>query len=248
MNNKKFDYSVSIIRILATSFILICHLLPQNLSWATQFFNVGVYIFLLISGFLYGNKKIKSFPYWLYSRFLKIFIPVIITAIFVALITNIFVDIDILPLFTYAFNLQGLNFLQGYFSLPFYHGLAHLWFVTVIMICYLLTIALKHFEEKTPSTKSIAVLIIISLVTISIVSSFLKIYIYYFIAYFTGYFFAKYLHKFTIKSCIFITLITIFSVAIRLITKNHFDNTVLYSHIIIPITHTTIAIWFFLFN
>ena len=59
----KKDTSIQIIRIFSMTMIVICHLLSimQNyyMIALSQFFSIGVYIFLFISGFLYGKKEIN---------------------------------------------------------------------------------------------------------------------------------------------------------------------------------------------
>ena len=57
----KKDVSIQIVRICAMFSILACHLVQElnnsKIAQLAQFFNVGVYIFLFLSGYLYGNKK-----------------------------------------------------------------------------------------------------------------------------------------------------------------------------------------------
>ena len=61
------DINIQIIRILAMLSIVICHIVQETnnkyLVMSAQFFNIGVYIFLIISGYLYSEKNIevKSF-------------------------------------------------------------------------------------------------------------------------------------------------------------------------------------------
>ena len=65
-NEYKKDKSIQIIRIFSMFLIIICHIASQsNISlfhMSAQFFNVGVFIFLFISGFLYGKKE-YSWPF-----------------------------------------------------------------------------------------------------------------------------------------------------------------------------------------
>ena len=53
---------ISITRVTAMVLIVLCHYVRwySHISWIGQFFNVGVGIFFLISGFLHGQKKIQS--------------------------------------------------------------------------------------------------------------------------------------------------------------------------------------------
>ena len=59
------DYSISCVRLVAMCFIVACHMMQRDdfatvifgahISWAF-WFNVGVQMFLFISGFLYGKR------------------------------------------------------------------------------------------------------------------------------------------------------------------------------------------------
>ena len=54
----KHDCAISLTRFVATCFIIICHMMQywdMELAW---WFNVGVQIFLCMSGFLYGRKGV----------------------------------------------------------------------------------------------------------------------------------------------------------------------------------------------
>lgn len=52
--------SITYLRVFATILILCCHLVvtfdSRILQLSAQFFNVGVYLFLIISGYVYGKK------------------------------------------------------------------------------------------------------------------------------------------------------------------------------------------------
>lgn len=58
--------SITYLRVLATISILCCHLVvtfnSKLLEMSAQFFNVGVYLFLIISGYLYGKKTYLKTP------------------------------------------------------------------------------------------------------------------------------------------------------------------------------------------
>ena len=70
------------LRAFAILLIISCHLL-QGLGSSLAFvFNVGVQIFLVISGFLYGRKTICT-RMWLRKRFVAVYIPYIIFLIIV---------------------------------------------------------------------------------------------------------------------------------------------------------------------
>ena len=109
----KRNVSVQLIRMIAMFMIFTDHLLsaiefPLK-SIIIQVSNSGVFIFLLISGFLYGNKNIDNWKNWFINRILKICIPMwlfmVVDFIVEAILWNNF---DIKYVFIYAFNLQGI--------------------------------------------------------------------------------------------------------------------------------------------
>lgn len=53
---REYNWSISVSRITATILILMCHLCAKiGLGWLGNIFDVGVPMFLIISGFLYGG-------------------------------------------------------------------------------------------------------------------------------------------------------------------------------------------------
>ena len=68
-----YNYGVAVLRVTAMFFILICHIIryydfipkSENLG---QFFNIGVQIFFVISGILYGNRDIANCQLWTWHR------------------------------------------------------------------------------------------------------------------------------------------------------------------------------------
>lgn len=68
------DRRIQLLRVVAMFMIVACHLAQEYnsdiIAMAAQFFNVGVYVFLLISEFLYGGKEIGNFLKWFSKRVL----------------------------------------------------------------------------------------------------------------------------------------------------------------------------------
>lgn len=78
--NKK-DYSISAIRLFAIVSIVTCHILQYmnlELAW---WFNVGVQVFLCISGWLYGGKRIDDSLSFIKKQFKKILLDYYIVII-----------------------------------------------------------------------------------------------------------------------------------------------------------------------
>ena len=72
--------AISIIRIIAMILIVSCHITQGYGQQIAFILNVGVQIFFLISGFLYGKVEIPSAMDFYKKRVVKIYIPFIIVS------------------------------------------------------------------------------------------------------------------------------------------------------------------------
>lgn len=136
-----FDYSISLIRFIATLFIITCHImqyLDMELAW---WFNVGVQIFLCMSGFLYGNReKIINDLTFYKDNIIKILVDYYVVIIPVILLFTVFIPEQLSKITT-------LKVLITYGTLP---GGEHLWYIPYCLFCYLITPFLSHyFEDNT---------------------------------------------------------------------------------------------------
>ena len=101
--------AISVIRVLAMSLIVACHI-AQAYEYQTAFLlNVGVQIFFLTSGFLYGKIDITNPSEFYKKRLTRIYIPYALVVAIVLIIQSLlgmwqfnFRDVAI-----YALNLQG---------------------------------------------------------------------------------------------------------------------------------------------
>ena len=111
---RQYDATVSIVRVVAMFFIIICHLGSYfSANIIAMFFNVGVHIFFLISGYLYGAKSIENTPQWLFKRYLRLVIPSVIWLLIIVL-SAVFHRNELPQIHEMVFlilNLQGLNFI-----------------------------------------------------------------------------------------------------------------------------------------
>lgn len=240
------DKSISILRVLGMIMILCCHISSWlGISALSQFFNVGVQLFLLISGYLYGNKIIKDNKAWIIKQFNKLYIPFLIFNIFILFSYLILgYRIDVLDFMMNLIGIQGYQFifphLYHYLNLP---GTGHLWFIFVILICYLLTVGIKMIENKygNLTIKSLFLLFLFS-----VVLSCFEISINYIFIYFVGYALSKIEININNRLMIISSLVMIISIFIRLIGKYYFDETVLYNYMIVGYTHDMIAFCIFI--
>ena len=151
MEAGKRDYSISCARLFAMCFIILSHMMQRDrfatdifgmhIEWMV-WFNVGVQMFLFISGFLYGQKEIETVSFYK-KVFPKLLIDYYVFAVAMLLVFGFSPIVDLN--FERAFNFLILSN-----SLP---GLGHLWFVPTIMFCYLMTPILSEIF-KTMDNKS----------------------------------------------------------------------------------------------
>ena len=129
MAEQKRDLSISFVRMLAMMFIVICHVMQyydMELAW---WFNVGVQIFLCISGYLYGRKRILDILVFYRKNFVKILIDYEIVVFAAVAATVLFTD-TVITVEEIAGAVLTVSTIAG--------G-AHLWFIPTILMCYLLT-------------------------------------------------------------------------------------------------------------
>lgn len=133
----KRDYSISFVRFIAMIFIVVCHMMQRDrvittvngytIEWA-YWFNVGVQMFLFISGYLYGRKrKIDTVAYYK-KGFTKILVEYYVFIVIVCLANCVF----------HRLNIDNTTYWQFFILKSKVGGLGHLWFVPTILFCYLL--------------------------------------------------------------------------------------------------------------
>ena len=57
ISTKDHFYNISLLRLIATLSILICHIFQFYNNFLAWWLNVGVVVFLIISGYLYGLRE-----------------------------------------------------------------------------------------------------------------------------------------------------------------------------------------------
>lgn len=124
--------------------IVSCHIAQYyglKIAWVL---NVGVQMFFFMSGFLFGKLDLSS-PFEFYKkRIIKVYFPYLIWFVIVIAVYATFhlCQFHVKQIVLYLLNLQ-------WFSTPI-DGLNHLWFLTVLMVAYILTPWVKKIHEKYP--------------------------------------------------------------------------------------------------
>ena len=126
--------------------IVACHIAQCYGLKIAFLLNVGVQLFFFLSGFLYGklDQPKSSFEFY-WKRFFKVYLPYIIWVFLIIVVYTVFglYRVSLKQIVLYLLNLQ-------WFVTPI-EGLNHLWFLTVLMICYLMTPWVKKLLVKRPA-------------------------------------------------------------------------------------------------
>lgn len=127
---KEKDYTISLIRLFSLFLIIACHVCQFYQNELAWWLNIGVQVFLLISGFLYGQREIISVKDFYKRNITKILVDYYV---FLILIIPIYV-----LAVHYPISMQNaLKLLLGIgTNIP---GLGHLWYISTILICYIIT-------------------------------------------------------------------------------------------------------------
>ena len=244
--------SITLSRILGMIFIVLCHIIqyysfiPMSESLG-QFFNCGVYIFLFISGYLYGGKLIQNFRKWYLKRFFVVSLPaIIISVIFIILLLILGENISVSSIVAYSLDLEGLLFINWKLSEIFSEipGLGHLWFTTIIMLCYLLVPLLQWISRIIkPSIWFLILFFLCGSIISILISDIISVYCFFIFS--VGFFAGKIntLNKVAFRSLLIFSIIFVTMIALRLFLHKYADETILYSSFV-TISHFFVALWF----
>lgn len=136
------------LRVVSMASILLCHITQTHASpyvvMTSQIFNVGVNIFIIISGFLFGLLGVRR-PYtkWYTKRLRRIFIPYWIFLLAHWLIRS-------LSGLRSSVLQWGMSAIGMQFFLFYPRGAEHTWFITAILLCYLIAPLLAEAVRRIP--------------------------------------------------------------------------------------------------
>lgn len=156
--------SIVYLRIFAMLSIVICHIFQSiGIYELSSVFNVGVQVFFLMSGYLYGHKYIYNWKNWWAKRFAKVYFPHLVFIVIAITLIVIFKD-GILRWYDipiYILNIQGFIHCTSALSSLGIEGLNHLWFMTAIMIAYFTTPILQRFRRKAAKALFICIALLV---------------------------------------------------------------------------------------
>lgn len=121
--------------------IVACHICQANGLAAAWWLNAGVQVFLVISGYLYGGRDFTGSPVrWFARRFVKLWVPFAIVAVCLIVVDVVsgLADVSVRQV------VLGLTCIRPG-GIP--NG-AHLWYVAVALLCYLITPCLHWLRRR----------------------------------------------------------------------------------------------------
>ena len=244
------ESSISYYRVIATIFILICHIGTQyNSGIIAEGFLVGVQMFLLLSGYLSakGIDKKRGFGY-IGKRFLRILIPVWIFTVpymIVAVIMNMYGVLDFVP---YLLGIFGIPRLVNAPEFAVVQGLSHLWYVSIALICELIAPLLLAIKKKVKKRgAAYYATFLASVLLLHLLSLLTQIRFDYIAVFATGVFLSDFLKaKENSKRIIFANLSLIFALALRVVVQMKFDNSAMYEGFVRPFVYLVLAVALFI--
>ncbi len=176
-----YDYSISLIRLIATLFIITCHIMQYlNMEFA-WWFNVGVQIFLCMSGFLYGKKDTIRDDLTFYKKnILKILVDYYLVIISIIILFLIFVPEQ----------LSIVLIIKAFLTYGTLNGGGHLWYIPYCLFCYLITPFISRYFENSKNviTRFLAISILSVVLTETFFDYFNSAWIFcYILGFFLGY-------------------------------------------------------------
>lgn len=126
------DWSISALRLASMAAIVACHICQANGLAAAWWLNAGVQVFLVISGYLYGGRDFTGSPVrWFVRRFVKLWVPFAIVAVclIVADVVSGLAEVSVRQVVLGITCVRPGGIPNG----------AHLWYVSVALLCYLIT-------------------------------------------------------------------------------------------------------------
>lgn len=141
--NRHTDNAITYTRCVAMGMIILCHYFQYFGNALAWWLNVGVQVFLTMSGYLYGKKSIGDVVLFLQRRTKRIVLPYYLFLLPTMIAYVLFAREEL----TLTAVVKSL-FLVGEIK-----GIGHLWFVRVILYCYVLVPYLQSIrfflETKT---------------------------------------------------------------------------------------------------
>lgn len=137
------DSSVRLIRAIAVVMIFSCHVLEGYGSFLAWWLNCGVQVFLFMSGYMFGGRRIHDWGEWWGRRLSRLLPPYYLLIVLMALAAA---WRGARPGLGHEL-LASLGCMQ-YFLNSNLPGCDHLWFISLILLCYLTIPILQALRDR----------------------------------------------------------------------------------------------------
>lgn len=238
------------LRAMATISILLCHITGYGgVLYGTimaQFLNIGVQIFFILSGFLFGVQKLSGggnyWKYWYIKRAKRIYTPYWLFLIILCVV-SILRGITIEPL-------KWLVSLSGFQGFDTVEGAGQTWYITAQLFCYLATPAISclSFRLRNHGQRIIIVmtLLLLPLLLAVISNEYIWVFItpiaWYALAFIVGTHWHEIELKLSKRYLVPSIVVMLVMFGIRVVGKCFCDGTVLYNRIIVGYEHNISAL------
>ena len=241
MKQTKYQFATWL-RTVGMLMILLCHFTQQSgnsyLVMSSQFFNIGNDIFFIMSGFLFGiqRKTLNPMIPWYKKRIKRIYVPyemMILVLFFVHIVLDIRINV-----IQWGRQFWGL---QGWLGVK---GAIHTWFITSLLLCYLLTpliseVFLSVKQESKKMWKIIGVICVIPIglayLTVPDIATIVTPVCWYALAYILGDKFSEI--NLTARKTFISVIVMCIAFTIRILCRQQFDGTIFYNLIVAGYTH-----------
>ncbi len=230
-------FTIHAIRVIACLFIYLCHACLASETTigniCGMFFNVGVPIFFMLSGYLYNGKTLKSSCIsWYVKQGKKLLIPL---WIFLGILFAVLFALSTLPSgffwWTNIIPLAGIT--ESY--LP---GCGHLWFITHILVCYLGTPILMRLKRPERVWGISILYIVVKLVSAYTLPAIMCTLLASIGSYLVGFYCLPRWKQHYKKIAYLIPC----AIAMRLMSRLLFDDSVLYDLVLSDLSHKLLAV------
>lgn len=242
------DTVITLLHIIGMLLILLCHFFQaEKVYYISEIVISGVPLFLFIAGFLSGKKEIKNVAKWYLVKAKRVLVPyyVFIFLIFAISLISDIIEVSLSQSLYCLFNVQGLHYTIIKFGT--YHsikGAGHLWYITTITICYLITPALQKLRRIKLNRYQMA-LLIVGLLLAQLGLVYIGVQVSYILTYCFGYFIAQSTIRTDSKWYSGLSILTMTVMFIRIICRFLLDATDFYDRYITLISSAILAVWIF---
>ena len=247
---KSFNPAISFVRVVAMLSIIVGHICTEYRINTFQFGGIGVEIFLFISGYLYGTREINNYVQWGIKRWKRL-IPPLWYAVAICTFVTILMGASMkwTVILTYIFCAQGIGRIVIKNRMQTLLGMGQTWFLTILVVCYILMLLLKKFPKIEKHIDEHRGLYVLGSVFLQITLCYVGIQIVYFLQFFIGYFLSKkdtdqtqnaWVNR---RSVVALMVASIISAGVRLWTNRCIDGTILYDRVVARWSFCIISIW-----